>query len=306
MITFIGPEGESTILDKGIVWASLFIMLAVFVAFYVLRSIGIYKLAKRQSIKNAFMAWLPFVWIYPLCLIIGESRFFGVTFKKIAVWVCLGFAIAQFTMALYNFLLYFPVFGNFIMGNDLYVILVTDAQGMQNIQGTFTPIWNGLPIYGGANYVDPYIKLGIMPEVLNPIMMVLSYSTSLLDLACIVVLVSVYFSLFRKYLPRHFLLAGILSVMGVFAPFVFAIRNKEPFNYEEYIRKRYESMYSGGNPYTNSNVNYRQGGNPFNQNQRPTDPFEDFNSQNSNGASQTENKQKPQDKKDPYDDGFFD
>lgn len=305
MITVIGPEGESIILDKGVVWASLFIMLAVFIAFYVLRSIGIYKLAKKQGVKNSFMACLPLVWIYPLCLIIGNSRFFGVTFKKIALWVCLGFAITQFVIVLYNFLLYFPVIGNFIMGNDLYVVLVTDTQGMQNIQGTFTPIWNGLPIFGGANYVDPYAKLGIMPEVLNPLMMVLSYSTSLFDLASLVVLVSVYFSLFRKYLPRHFILAGILSIMGVFAPFVFAIRNREPFNYEEYLRKRYESMYSGGNPYTNSNVNYRQGGNPFNQNQRPADPFEDFNNQNTNG-SQAENNEKPQQKSDPDDDGFFD
>ena len=301
MITIIGSDGESIFLQSGFVWAFLFITLAVYIALYVLRSIGIYKLAKRQKIKGAFMACLPFVWIYPLCLIIGNARFFGTTFKKIALWVCLGFSISQFIMLIYSFMVYFPVIGNFAMGNDLYIILVTDTQGGQSIQGAFTTIWNGLPIYGGANYVDPYLNMGIMPEVIDSVMTVLSYLTSLFDLACTVILISIYFSLFRKYLPRHFILAGILSIMGIFAPFVFAIRNKEPFNYEEYLRKRYESMYAGGNPYTNPNVNRYQQGNPYAR-PKPEDPFEDFSSPKPNAESQPN----AQEKKDPNDDGFFD
>jgi hypothetical protein len=61
------PDGSSGSISKGIIWGGVGVYLAVIIAFYALRSIAIFVMAKRRNIKNAWMAFLPCIWFYTAC-----------------------------------------------------------------------------------------------------------------------------------------------------------------------------------------------------------------------------------------------
>ena len=77
MIT-IFSEGFALEVPIGMILTVLITSLIIPLAFYVLRSIGLYKLAKRKNLKCAFMAFIPCVWIYVACRLVAESKFFEV------------------------------------------------------------------------------------------------------------------------------------------------------------------------------------------------------------------------------------
>ena len=90
-----------------------------------------------------------------------------------------------------------------------------------------------------------------------------------------------YFALFRKFSPANHVLFAILSAFGLFAPLVFAVRNKKPVDYNTFIRSRM-GYGNYGNPYNQGQYNGGQyNGGQYNggyaQNQTPPqEPFEDF------------------------------
>ena len=97
-------------IKNGHIWTGLAIALAIILAFYVLRSIGLFVLAKRQNIKHAFLAWIPLVWFYIFCKLIGKSRIFNMPYEKVAVWLCVIFAVSELLVIVISFLSYFPLF----------------------------------------------------------------------------------------------------------------------------------------------------------------------------------------------------
>jgi hypothetical protein len=119
----------------------------------------------------------------------------------------------------------------------------------------------------------------------------------------------VYIALFRKFWPQHYVLATVLSVLGLFAPFVFAIRKKNAVNFSEYMRSRYNMYYTPygnpygrppygnpyGNPYANPNAEQQTPPeHPFSEfaergEANPGDPFEEFSDKKGNDAN-TKNK----------------
>ena len=274
MITFINELGYGSVtIDGSTLLVSVIIGLCVTIAFYVLRSIGIFVLAKRAGINNKFLAFIPFVWIYLACKLIGNAQIFGKSFSSLALFLCIIFSVAGFLQFAYDFLLYFPIAGNLFYGREIF--MVADDELAKTLGYTQT-LARG--IYGGADFVNPY-KSGTM--IVYNILNVSSYFLSVLNIASLVIGISVYFNLFRKYWPQHYMLFGILSIFGLAAPFVFAIRNKQPINFNDYLRSRY-GVYGGhyGNPYGGGYGNpYNNGG--YNQDYRtqqtpPKSPFEEF------------------------------
>ena len=101
------------------------------------------------------------------------------------------------------------------------------------------------------------------------------------DIANIFVVITVYVNLFKRYLPNHYLLAAIISLLGFFAPFVFAVRKREPMNYIDYLRSRYQHNPYYGNPYANNPQGQRPPEHPFSEfagrgEVDPGDPFNEF------------------------------
>ena len=80
-----------------------------------------------------------------------------------------------------------------------------------------------------------------------------------------------YIALFRRYFPKHFVIATVLSVLWswIFPIFLFVVRKNKPVNYNDFLRERYNRMYYGhyNNPVNNGNPNYGS---------QPESPFEGF------------------------------
>jgi hypothetical protein len=246
---------------NGMVWSSLRIWIAITLAFYVLRSIGLYVMAKMQNFNFKWMAFVPCVWIYVACRLVGESRFFNTTFKKLAVIATVIFGVGQLIQFVFNFILYFPVIGNLLAGGEV-VFNMAEESTITYLE----PIVSGFPFFVESN---PYTQLGITKEFLYAILNVLDLSSSLFSLASTIILISIYVCLFKKYWPQHFILVPVLSWMGIFAPLVFAVRNKEPIDYNEYMKQRYNGWYVNGNPYANRH-------NPYSQQRSSNEPFDEF------------------------------
>ncbi len=263
MITAI-IDGQHHQISSALIWVYASISVAITLAFYFLRSFGIYTMAKKKGLNNAFLAFIPCAWVYTACKLIGNVRTFGATFSKLALTFVIIFSIGNVLNFLYQFISYFPVVGNFLVGNELYLI-VSIEQGVFDSYAQAGMNHLGGNIYGYV--VNPYEKLGIERAV-ELTANIIYYITVLTDLAILVITISIYINLFRKYIPNHYVLFTILSVFGIFAPLVFAVRNKAPMNYSDYLRSRYNMWYAGGNPYGGQ----ANTGAP----QTPPTPFEEF------------------------------
>ncbi len=257
------------------IWTTVGIYFGAMLAFYVLRSIGVYVLAKRQGIKCKVLAWIPCLWFYVVCKLVGKSRFFGKPIENLALLFVIIFSLSQVLAFVESLLVYFPLVGNFISGREILI----SSTALENV-GDLYPFSHiiGMRIYYVGEYADPYGMGGI--QTVNLILSIIGYVSMFVDLAEIVITISVYFALFRKFWPQHHVLASLLTIfLGLFAPFVFVIRKKEPVNYMEYLRSRYNyNPYANpyGNPYNNPN-SYN---NPYNNGQsapkRTEHPFSEF------------------------------
>jgi len=244
MIFLDGITGEKALSFGGII-AILCCVLAVTAAFYALRSIGLYTLAKNNGIDHAFVAWIPFAWIYVACKLISETRMFGWSFKNIAVWALVIFSVSGVLDIVYNVLTYFPAVGYLLQGGT--ITIVEENAGMK--------------LYLGSDFVNPY---GNAYSAVKTICTVINVTTSILSLFTLVVTVFAYIGLFKKFWPQHYIIASVFSVLGLFPIFVFAVRNKPAMNYGDYIRSRF---YYGEN----------YGQNPPPGTERPPEhPFEEF------------------------------
>ena len=276
MITLITSQSAGIDITKY-AYALLIGFAVLTIAFYLLRSIGIYTLAKRRAIKGAGIAFVPFIWIYIACKIIANKRFFNWTFSKIAVIFTIIFSLSQVLLVVYNFFVYFPLAYNLILGNNIYIV-----QEGATIVSNCVPFWlEGSGIYvDGKAFIYPYADVYGLIKVLD----VLYHVTLVLDLICTVISVILYVNLFRTYAPGQYIVYTVLSFFGLFAIFAFVIRKREQITYEEYIRSRY-----GYNPYNPYQYGANQGpnGNPnVNQSQRnrqnQQSPFSEFNEEDKN------------------------
>ena len=276
MLTIQISEFKFFAIENWQIYLTLGLSLAAVLVFYVLRSIGLYVLAKRQKVNHAFLAWIPCVWMYTACKLIGNVKVFGRPFAKLALIFCIIFSVAEVLTIVYEALVYFPLVGNFLAGREICFapyITQEDTEFLAN----YSKFATNSDIYVTDAFVNPY---GVGIITVNKILSVISILSMIVDLAKTVIIIMVYINLFRKFWPQHYVLASILSIFGLFAPFAFVIRKKEPISYIDYLRSRYNynpygNPYGpygpqggpyGGNPY----------GNPYAQPKAPEHPFEEF------------------------------
>lgn len=243
-------------ISKSAILATTLVMLAIYITFYVLRSVGIYKLAKGQGVKKAFFAWIPCLWMFTACKVIGQTRFFGTTAEKVAVWACVIFSLATVVPLVQSFLSNFPYVAYYLQGGSVSLLFK-----------------DGIYVSTGDDFINRFDT-----NAINAIIRTLGVFGVLLRFAEIFITVSVYIALFRKFWPEHYILAAVLSFFGLFGIFVFAIRNKKAVDFNEYIRRRYYG--AGFTPY--GNRYYGQGGNGYNGSGAPhgesgdKEPFGEF------------------------------
>jgi hypothetical protein len=269
-----GHLQKVTGLSHGAVIAITVIALAVLLAFYALRSIGIYVIAKKQEQKHAFLAFVPFVWLYIVCKLLGKVKFFNWTFSKVALLLCIVFSLAEILTLVSNGLIFYPLVGNVLIGNKTVYIVDNATTALANQPAMSSYPWVSNIIYD-SSFVWPYSAQATIS--IDKALVIMNYFAMILDLASTIIIIFVYINFFKKYWPQHFIIASILSIFGLFAPFAFAVRKREPVDYNQYMRQRYQAFYGGyGNPYG------RPYGNPYGarpQGEQPTapeHPFEEF------------------------------
>ena len=212
-----------------------------YIALYILRSIGLYKLAKNNGVKGQKLAWVPFLWFYTACMLCGNVRFFGKTFKGLPVVFTLIFTLASLLPIVYEVVAYFPLVGYYLQGGT-----VSFGNPLTEYSKLYTTVYETFGIYvegsGALAFNNPY------PSELQTILNAVSYVVAILEFALIFVRVPVFFDLFRRYTPGQQFLYGMLSILTpAFPVIIFIIRNKKPVDYNEYLRQRYNAFYGNNN-----------------------------------------------------------
>ena len=246
-------------LTRGKALGIAVVPLLVTLLFYVLRSVGLFTLAKRKGLKNVWLSWIPCGWIYIACMLVGETRVFGISFKKAALWLAIIFAVGELLSLVYDFIKWFPYVAYFFAGGE--ITIKNTASGSFIIPGNdFNNFFPNVETLG----------FGIMNTFSSVCGVIVSIATIFL-----------YINIFRKYYPQHYIIASVFSFLGLFGPFVFSIRNRKETKYSDYIRARYGNMYGPySNPYNGDPNDPRYGDPRYGQNYReerpPETPFKDF------------------------------
>ena len=248
------------------------ISLIVIIGLYVLRSVGLFTLAKKQNLKSAWLSFIPFVWIYVPAKVMGTIVLGRKPVKNFAIIVTVVFALTEIISFVITFLANFPLIGYYLQGGKVYIASLETYNESIKAMGFLPYIFSGSIYVKGIVY--PYNNL----ILLNTILTILSSTYNILSLVSVVLTVLVYIGLFRKFWPSRYVLATVLSVIGFFPIMAFVIRNKKAINFNEYMRSRYYGH--GFNPYggaypngMNTNSTSQQSSTTAKQ---PPNPFEEF------------------------------
>ncbi len=268
-IQIIDMSGIGTSFNPTTFIVFVCLSIAFTIALYVLRSIGLYVMAKKQDLKHEKLAFVPILWVYVMAKLIGRVFILGKERKGFAVVITVIFTLFELLSLTSSFLAYFPLAGYYLSGGEVVINLAEE--------GVFLYGLIEYPLIGGI-YVQPAGTVGgfVMPYAnvlaVSKVIYIFDLIAELLSVVYLIASVFIYINLFRKYWPRHFVLAVVLSLLvdPAFAILVFCLRKKEPMSYEEYLRSIGVRVY---NPYVDGqNVN----GNPPRENPNVNNPFEDF------------------------------
>ena len=269
MIYLIDYFGNRIDVYPWAVWLIVGLITAIVIAFYVLRSIGVYKLADKAGVDKKYLAFIPIAWVYPLSKIAGDVYFFGTKIKKFALCMLIIFLTAEILEIAYYLVTYIPLIGYYLQGGDVML-----TSGNVTIVGARVYPFDGY-IFVGDDFVFGYTQAYVN------LVRVLYYVSSGFSLVSLVFLICLYSSFFRKYWPSHVFLGIILSIFGFFPIVVFVLRNKAPFDYQAYIRNMMQNM---GYPNPNANPN-NSNGSAGSTNANPFSEFDDNKGASDNGSS---------------------
>ncbi len=268
-IQIVDMSGMGTYIKPTTFIIFVCISIAFTIALYVLRSIGLYVMAKKQDLKHKKLAFVPILWVYVMAKLIGSVFILGKERKGFALTITVIFTIFELLSLTSAFLAYFPLVGYYLSGGEVAINLAEE--------GAFLRELVEYPLIGEI-YVQPAGTVGglVMPYAnvlaVSKVIFIFDLIAELLNLVYLFASIFIYINLFRKYWPRHFILAVVLSILidPAFAILVFCLRKKEPMSYEEYLRSIGVRVY---NPYVDGqNVN----GSSHRENPNVSNPFEDF------------------------------
>ncbi len=269
------------------------IALCIWLALFLLQSFGIYAMAKKQNAPNRYLAFIPFANTLYMSKLADKCTFFGRRMKNAGIYA-MGAQILCF------------VASAVMIAAQMYLFIgyETCLQPRYEAVGEVT-VFTGYS-WNAAKTGLPYASFVLYTYS--------SYIMSIFELAYEVFMLVLVIALFKKYCPKHYF---VLSMVALFIPLsryiiIFVLRNRNPVDYDSYVRKQradyirsqqqyynqfgnpYNNNPYGGNGYNNPYGGYNaQGGNPQNpqngqngqnpQGPAPEDPFEEFLSTHTDG-----------------------
>ena len=264
---------------KRNLWAYLTIAGAVFAILYVMQSVALYTIAKREGFKNCWMAFVPFVSTYYIGVVSVKNR-------ANAKYIALGAAAAETVYVVLGILYYVAMYLIFKGGyaqpkyDDM---MVTMSGSIQILSG-----------YTSSN----------LPQELNWAWWVFcnlqEYVMYWVQLVYIILLVFVLVAFFRTYASPRYVLFSLFSVIfPLKSIFMFVVRKNKGKNYVDYLREQQQKQYRMYQEYMRNNgmngngmngyngqggMNYGgYNGDPYSQQPRsnpPEDPFGGLGAQN--------------------------
>lgn len=246
------------IYNEGLLWIAFVIAGGVWLIVHVLKSIGLYTMAKKQNM-GAKLLWCAFV-PFANTFLMGElGGKFGRSFKHIGLYAMIAELIYCAACGVY-----YGMTGHAIMNGmyETYVQTYTGYDGM--VYERYALVFSGL---------TPTAERVI--EVFYYIQYVFSFIAPVVSLFVFIVF-------FRKYAPSSYIWLTVLcAIVPLFTgPLVFSFRKRTPMDYDAFMRARYEQIrrqqqqyYGQQNPYG------QQGpyGNPYGNPNQP--PYGDQNGQ---------------------------
>lgn len=217
-------------------WICLLVGGLCFLIVYVFQAFGLLTIAKREKIKNSWMAFVPFLNVYYIGVCAQKNKVYGMKTQHFAVIVAAleallvaGYIIYYVSaFAVWDYIRWDPYYA----GNDTGTILYYYPGAVE-----------GLP--AGMEWMGwSFMHLGTI--------------LSWVELVFIVVKLLLLTSFFRTYAARQYIwfsIAGaLLPLTGIL---IYVVRNNKGMNYMDYIRKVRERNYR---------MYQQQYGNPYNQN----------------------------------------
>lgn len=232
-------------------------LLILFAVYYLLRSFGLYKMAKKRGFEKPALCFVPFYALFMISKLRSDCN----AFKK------------------HNF---YPIAAVISVGVFILCSAALDAVYSVNV---FTQLSKAEKAAPGMAYLteEMFPQNAALLEILN-------YLMDIAKLGYIVFIAMLYSDLFRTYAPfnakTHLVLSIIFTVITgssfVFGAFTLALSGKTAVNFDEILEKRrfyygYNTPYGRNGGFGNGNNNSAGSPSPSDD----TDPFSDFSSQSS-------------------------
>jgi len=142
----------------------MLVFFVIFIAFYVLKSIGLMTLAANKGIENAWLAWIPVADLYIMGSIVGEMDLFGYRLTNLGMWLPVGviggWILAMipiigilFSLALMVFMIIFIY--NFFKIYTESAVLYTVLSCLLGLFAIFVFIIRNNPPISGGGYTPP-------------------------------------------------------------------------------------------------------------------------------------------------------
>lgn len=254
--------------EYGMNWLALLLCLAAAAAVYavciVFGGIGLRTMAKKAGVKNSWLAFVPFANTYFAGKFAQDANLFGKKIKNVGVWAMLV-EILHVAIFLYVFVM---------------KLLLSPYYQSTFVEGEF--------ISGYANIPETMKWMVVSGNICSAF----SYFFSLVLIFFFAVL---YTAVYRKYYPRNPLLMTLFSAVFPGRGFIlFALRNNEAVDYNEYMRRRmeaYRARQGGyGSDYSAQQQQNQQQSDPYNGEfgtAQEEDPFSEFS--DNDGANGDQN-----------------
>lgn len=235
-----------------LLYGSLLLAAGLWLILFVLRGIGLYTMAKKRSMKNKWLAFVPFASIYYMGKLVGTCSVFGGKMKRPGLYVMIAQLLASLVCAA-------TIAAEILLFTKYADKMVPNESG--------SPRWPELT--GFAMYMRNYYYYS-------------DFVVSIVQLVYKVLLFILATGLYKKYTPKNYFLLSWVALLLPASVYiaVFVLRNRQAIDYEAYMRARREEFLRRSrqqNPYGPDPYNrnpYNQ--NPYNQNpynQNPYNPY---------------------------------
>lgn len=276
-------DGNIEALDARVLLIAGIMLLATYLTFYFFMSFAFYRMAKKQNVKHPLVAFVPFVRYLTAGKVIGQGILFGKKSNKIGLIAMFSTLFIYGTYIIYQVLKFIALCQAVANG---YNIIITVSSGIyiekvvpQSVEALSHTLTDFVRGSSNAYYVS---------------LLVLQFVQYFGDFVQIIFMWCFWSNLFTKYKPGMSVVYTIIATLSpiLLGPFVeigaifaFIFRNREQFDFEEYIKMMQARTYNQnpyGNPYGQQGQNVY--GNPYQSQQNNTnsndDPFEEFSNKN--------------------------